>query len=1179
MATELPESLQWVLLLLAGTRWPEADEDNLRSMAEHWRTMAQTLKDVEESADAAVKRALVGQVGVAATGLSRYWDKFTVGKGEAEPGVLPGLAKACEGMGDMLESMANSAETAKIQIIAQLGILAVEIATAEVEAPFTAGLSLAQIPVMVGISRTVVQQILKKLAMEAMKFAAKQAVQMAAINLLAQSIQVLEGHRKGLDLKELGQNAAGGAVAGASGNLLGKGIGAAGSKLGVGKALGTVPGKMATGAAVGVGADVITQAVTTGTVDSHSLLGSGLSGASAAGLHAAGAAVNEHFKAPVVDVPHGGSPGAGGPEIAAGAHGPEQSPSAASGNSAGAAGAEGGAGTGGSRAMPAASEHAAGAEAPAAAAHNAPAGGTHEGVPAGGGQHPAAGEGTGPAAAGGAHASAAEPAGGAGHPAQHAASGGGGAAQSQAPSQAHPTAPTSEHGGTGSGSPAAAAGHGGEGSTPAHAPAVAADGAPPAHAGASPGHDGGTHTPVAEATPSGSHAPVSEGTPAQHAGPGPSHEGSPAPVANHSSLPPLHEAAAVSAPTIAAHETPLPAGGGHHGGDVPQLHVPQGEAVPVHPTAEGVPPVHHVADVPQLHMPVAEAAPVHPVAEVAPPVHHVADVPQLHVPVAEPGPIRPVAEVAPSARHVADVPPLHVPQTEVTALAAPEAPVRPVGSGADEIRLASPAESSSSGAGRPVGGMPDIHATPVLPGSTTAPVASASASAAAHPTAQPGRPSTHALQSLEGFSTGPVHAEPARLPGVRTEPAPGRGEAARPGRSLHEHPTGMTALAFPLQSSATQKALHKVRTLLKPTAVPEGMKNLLTYSLPHPSSGGKYLHPQTHTLVPVPAMHFNKRTNTLKTHLDPTTLNDLAPSAFGEIRNLAAEPVARWAPEKLVAKTQERVEAMARMDYRTADYWAAQDARRDLLDSMVVANTQRRPAGLSEEAVAHVDSVLRDAPDAIAATRRILRDHPGIVLGEKHGEPQSFDFLKNNMAALRQEGVSTVYLEALRGDSFQSHVDTHMRTPVGAEMPPLLDAMVSRYEAKHGEGLRATIEAAKAEGVGIRAVDGHPARREGDGPWTLYDRAARFNTYVADAVGLGQAGSDGKFVLLVGRAHVGLHDAPTMPDPANPNQVITSPLEHRIHSELPAPGLSQLLNAPGLEVKNTPDGEHSLHRV
>ncbi|MFB7613848.1 hypothetical protein [Kitasatospora sp. NPDC056181] len=1138
MATELPEPLQWVLLLLSGTRWPEADEDNLRNMAGHWRTMAQTLNDVEESADAAVKRALTGQVGVAATGLSQYWDKFTVGQGEDQPGAFPGLAKACEGMGDMLESMANSAETAKIQIIAQLGILAVEIATAEVEAPFTAGLSLAQIPVMVGISRTAVQQILKKLAMEAMKFAAKQAVQMAAINLLAQSIQVLEGHRKGLDLKELGDNAVGGAVAGASGNLLGKGIGAAGSKLGLGKVMGTVPGKMVTAGAAGVGADVVTQAVTTGTVDSHSLLGSGLSGASAAGLHAAGAAVNEHFRAPTVDVPHSGVPGAGGSEIPAGAHVPEHSPTEAPGGSAG---SESAAGTGGSRSLPAGSEHAAGAESPAAAAHGAPAGGTHEGVPTGG-QHPAA-----------------EPAGGAAHPAQHPAADGAGTAQSQP----HAAAPAAEHGTTGGGTPSQGPGHGVEGGTPGHGPAAAAEGGAPGHAEASPAHGGGTHTEAAAPTAAGSHPPVSEGTPAQHVGPASTHEPAPAaatvphegtatPTASHApSLPPLHEGGAVGAPTTAAHETPLPALGGHHGPEVPQLHLPpEGVAGPVRPVGDGPLSMRHAPEVPELHLPQGEAAPVRPVGD---------------------GPL--------SMRHAPEVPELNLLHTEAAVHTAPEALVRPLGSGADEIRLAAgPAEGAPLGAGRPVG-LPDLHGTPVLHSSATAPVAGTSASATAHPSAHLGGPGVHVPPLPAEFRTGPVRpAGEPHLPGVRTEPVPGRGEAVRPGRSLHEHPAGMTALAFPLQPSATQKALHKVRTLLRPAAGPGGIQNMM-YALPHASPGGKYLHPETNSGVPVEAVHFNQHTKTLKSRLDPTTLNDLSPLAFNGIKDLAADPVARRAPEKMLAKTQERVEAMARMDYRTADYWAAQDARREQLDSMVVANTLRQPPGLPEHAVARVDSVLRDAPDAITAAGRILQDHPGIVLGERHGEPQSFDFLKNNMAALREAGVQTVYLEALRGDSFQSHVDTHLRAPANAEMPPLLDAMVSRYESSHGQGLRATIESAKAEGVDIRMVDGHPARREGEGPWTLYDRAARFNTYVADAVGLGQTGSDGKFVLLVGKAHVGLHDAPTMPDPANPDQVITPPAEHRIHSELPAPGLSQLLDAPGLEVQNTPEGEHSLSRL
>ncbi|MGW3047331.1 WXG100-like domain-containing protein [Kitasatospora sp. NPDC001175] len=308
MAVELPEPLQWVLLLLAGTRWPEADEDQLREMADHWRKAAQSLQDAAHSADAAVKRALDGQQGAAAEALTKHWAQYTTGKGtKDDPGLFPGLIDGCNGMGDMLEAMANSAETAKIQIVAQLGILAFDIATAEAEAPVTFGASMAQIPIVVGITREVVGQILKKLLTEALEHAVKQAVQMAAINLMAQTIEVMQGHRKSIDMKELGQNALGGAVAGATGHVLGKGVGAAGEKLGMGQAMGSLPGKMATGAAVGVGTDVITQGITTGHVDTNSLLGSGLSGAGGVGAHAAGSAVKDHFKVPdTANVPHGG---------------------------------------------------------------------------------------------------------------------------------------------------------------------------------------------------------------------------------------------------------------------------------------------------------------------------------------------------------------------------------------------------------------------------------------------------------------------------------------------------------------------------------------------------------------------------------------------------------------------------------------------------------------------------------------------------------------------------------------------------------------------------------------------------------------------------------------------------------------------------------------------------------
>ncbi|MFB7668755.1 hypothetical protein ACFC1R_33350 [Kitasatospora sp. NPDC056138] len=1016
MAVEVPEPLQWVLLLLSGARWPEADEDHLRQMAEHWRATASALDDIGGTTDATMRRALADQEGVAATKLAEYWANFTTGKGEDQPGVFPGLVAACNGMGDMLESMANSAETAKIQIIAQLGILALDIATAEVEAPFTAGLSLAQIPVAVGAIRTVVQQIIKKLVLEAVEFAAKQAVQMAAINLLAQSIEVMQGHRKGVDLNEVGQNAVGGAVAGASGNLLGKGLGAAGAKVGLGRVMGTLPGRMVTAGAVGVGADVVTQAVTTGTVDSHSLLGSGLSGAAGAGLHAGGAALNEHFRPPT-EAPHAGVPTGGGALPGAGEHG---------------------------AAVPRS------AEGPGAAAGS-----------------------DGPAPASGAHPGAEGP--------------------------AHPVA--SDHTGAGAAAPA------GEAGSPGHQMSRGiGDGAAPA-AGTAPGHadtsaafESPMHAPAAETGHPAPHSAVDSGAQLTTGEPGTGTAGGhgvPAASGLHAADAPSPHLLSAEAP-VAAHQVPAPIELGPHAAEVPSPHLLSAEApVAAHQAPAPIELGPHAADVASPHLLSAEA----PVAahQAPAPIElgpHAAEVPSPHLLSAE-APV--AAHQAPApielGPHAADVASPNLAHTEVAAVAQPET----VGQG-------------PSAAVRPESPIEGPHLTPGA--------GDAARTASDRPTGQ-----------------------------------------AQPTRGLHEHPSG-PALVYPIQQSAAQKALFKAKNLVRPD-VPAAVHELKDL-MPQQSSGGKYLHPESSTGRPFEGIHLNTRTNTLKTDHDPTTLNDLSSSVVRTVRNDTDAALARWAPDKVSGSGQDRMEAAARLDYRTADYWRGQDARREQLDAIVAARTASSPAGLSPEALHGVDTALHDAPDAITGAGRILAQHQGFVLGEVHSASTSWPFLKENMAALKEQGVRTVYLEALRDDSFQHHLDSHMRAPEGAAMPPELDAMISRYDSSHGSlpgnGLREVVEAAKAEGVDVRAVDGRPARREA-GEWGLYERAARFNTYAADAVS-----GDGKYVMVVGKAHVHPHPAPEGATPVGP-----------VHSELPAPGLSQLLRVPGLELRDGPGGSVFQH--
>ncbi|MFJ8042825.1 toxin glutamine deamidase domain-containing protein [Kitasatospora sp. NPDC096147] len=314
MAVELPEPLQWVLMLLAGSRWPEGDEDLMRDMGRRWRAAAETMDEAGRAADSAMKRALDGQQGSAVEELAKKWDTLTLPADGQKPGFFPGMVKACNSMADSLEAMANSTETAKISIVAQLGILAYEIATAEAAAPVTAGASLAAIPVAIQASKMTVQQILKKLAKEIIILALKEAFQEVAINLLAQSIQLAAGNRKELDGKELGMSAAGGAIGGAAGGVLGKGMGAAGNKL-IGKKMDTLPAQMFEGAVTDVGADAFTQFALTGEVDPSGLGGSALSGAGSPAIMRGASALKGKFNSSDIpdasDFTGGGTDGSG----------------------------------------------------------------------------------------------------------------------------------------------------------------------------------------------------------------------------------------------------------------------------------------------------------------------------------------------------------------------------------------------------------------------------------------------------------------------------------------------------------------------------------------------------------------------------------------------------------------------------------------------------------------------------------------------------------------------------------------------------------------------------------------------------------------------------------------------------------------------------------------------------
>ncbi|MFF4630900.1 nucleic acid/nucleotide deaminase domain-containing protein [Streptomyces griseorubiginosus] len=133
MGVVLPSELDAALDLI-GISWPNVDEDDYRDMAQAMREFADDIDDGAADAHQAITDLVGGNEGLAIQALERHWDLV---KGKH----LTNLAEAGRVAATALDAVAVLIEGAKIAAIAQLGILAAEIAAALAAAPLTFGLS------------------------------------------------------------------------------------------------------------------------------------------------------------------------------------------------------------------------------------------------------------------------------------------------------------------------------------------------------------------------------------------------------------------------------------------------------------------------------------------------------------------------------------------------------------------------------------------------------------------------------------------------------------------------------------------------------------------------------------------------------------------------------------------------------------------------------------------------------------------------------------------------------------------------------------------------------------------------------------------------------------------------------------------------------------------------------
>ncbi len=150
LPSELTEPLSWI-----GLEWPEADEDQLHADGRAWIDHGTRMRAHADQATAAARDVWLNNEGATVEAFERWWNSPD-GPGHH----LTEAATAAELIGGALIAMAGVTIGLKTAFIAQLTALAIEVGQAVATATVTAGATLAEIPVWIGLTRVAVRKLI-----------------------------------------------------------------------------------------------------------------------------------------------------------------------------------------------------------------------------------------------------------------------------------------------------------------------------------------------------------------------------------------------------------------------------------------------------------------------------------------------------------------------------------------------------------------------------------------------------------------------------------------------------------------------------------------------------------------------------------------------------------------------------------------------------------------------------------------------------------------------------------------------------------------------------------------------------------------------------------------------------------------------------------------------------------
>jgi hypothetical protein len=221
---DVPPEIEYLLLIVCGNEWPDGDIGQLRSDADAWRSVSESLSGVQQEASSYARLAEEGWSGAAGEAFSTYWNSLTGGS----QSFIPLLAQVCGELADSLDEAADQIETVRIDIVASVMILAAELAWDAAMAFCTAGATEELAVEQILETRVAVLNYIRQAAMELAYHEVKQAAIQFVVDLIAQGIEKIQHSDIPINWEEAGYAAVNGAVGGAVGfgaGLLLKGLG------------------------------------------------------------------------------------------------------------------------------------------------------------------------------------------------------------------------------------------------------------------------------------------------------------------------------------------------------------------------------------------------------------------------------------------------------------------------------------------------------------------------------------------------------------------------------------------------------------------------------------------------------------------------------------------------------------------------------------------------------------------------------------------------------------------------------------------------------------------------------------------------------------------------------------------------------------------------------------------